>query len=79
MIYYECIKPMVLFKAHEIESTEVISTNPAFARSPWLKIKTATGSIFYLEENHLNDMQKYPNLFPLEERRLFAPAQEDKK
>jgi hypothetical protein len=75
MIYYETIKSMALYKAHEIKEVVVICEKPSFAKSEWLKIITTTGKTFYIEKEHLNDMQKYPNLYPLEERRLFAPAQ----
>ena len=80
MIYYETIKPMVLYKAHEVKEIEVICDKPTFAHSEWLRIITTTGRNFYLEKRHLDDMQKYPNWYPLEERKPFAPAQmEDKK
>ena len=79
MTYYECIKPMTLFKAHEIKTVIVISEYPMFSLSAWLKVETMTGKTFYLNRDELEDMQKYPEWYPVEERRLFAPAQEDKK
>lgn len=75
MIYYESIKPMVLYLAHEIRNIEVICRKPSFSESSWLKIHTVTGKIFYIEKNQLDDMQKYPKLFPQEEKKLFASAQ----
>lgn len=75
MIYYESIKSMTLYKAHEIRDIEVICEEPLFSESPWLKIHTTTGKIFYIEKKQLDDMQKYPQLFPLEEKKLFAPTQ----
>ena len=80
MVYYESIKPLALYKAHEIRKIETISEKSSFSESPWLEIQTTTGRTFYMEKDRLDDMQKYPDLFPLEERRRFAPAQmEDKK
>lgn len=78
MIYYETIKPMVLYKAHEVKSIEVISDNPMFFDSAWLRIHTVTGRTFYLDKEQLEDMQKYPNFYPTEERKRnyeIAPAQ----
>ena len=80
MVYYEPIKPMRLYMKHEIRNIEVICEEPSFSEYPWLEIQTTTGRTFYTEKNRLDDMQKYPDLFPLEERRRFAPEQmEDKK
>lgn len=79
MVYYETIKPLALYKAHEIRNIETISEKSSFSKSPWLEIQTTTGRTFYIEKNQLDDMQKYPRLFPLEEKRAFAPAQTDKK
>lgn len=79
MVYYEPIKPMRLYMKHEIRDIEVICEEPSFSNSSWLKIHTTTGKNFYIEKNQLDDMQKYPRLFPLKEKRLFAPAQSDKK
>ena len=56
MIYYETIKPMVLYKAHEVKEIEVICDKPTFAHSEWLRIITTTGRNFYLEKRHLDDM-----------------------
>lgn len=75
MVYYECIEAMRLYKKHEIKDVEVITEYPIFATSAWLKIHTTTGKNFYIEKNRLDDMQKYPQLFPLEEKKLFAPSQ----
>ena len=80
MIYYETIKPMVLYKAHKVKDIDVICESSPYFQSAWLRVHTETGKIFYLEKRLLDDMQKYPDLFPLEERRRFAPEQmEDKK
>ena len=65
MTYYETIKPMVLYRAHKVKDLEVICENPTFTDSSWIKIHTTTGRTFYMEKRHLDDMQKYPKLFPL--------------
>ncbi|MBQ9550092.1 MAG: hypothetical protein IJU87_04690 [Lachnospiraceae bacterium] len=78
MIYYETVKSMTLYKAHEIERMEVITENPVFCESPWLKIITREGRTFYQDKRHLDDMQKDSKQYPTEERRkneIFAPAQ----
>lgn len=79
MTYYETIKPMVLYKAHKIKEVEVICKTPSFCNTPWIRVITEEGRNFYMEEKNLEDMQKFPNLYPLKEKRLFAPAQTDKK
>ena len=78
MIYYETIKPLALYKAHKIKEVEVICKEPAFCDSPWIRVITEEGRYFYMEERNLEDMQKYPDCYPLEERGLFAPAQTGK-
>lgn len=78
MVYYECIEAMRLYKKHEIKDVEVITEYPIFATSAWLKITTTEGKHFYTTRINLDDMQKYENLYPTEERRRryeLAPAQ----
>ena len=78
MIYYETIKPLALYKAHKIKEVEVICKEPSFCDSPWIRVITEEGRYFYMEERNLEDMQKYPDCYPLEEKKLFAPAQTGK-
>ena len=78
MTYYEAIGPM-LYKAHKIKEVQVIMENPIYFNSSMLRIITEDGRTFYLEKDMLDTMQKYPNIFPLERRWKFAPAQTDKK
>lgn len=75
MIYYECIKPMTLYRRHEVSEIETISETPVFAESPWIKIRTKTGRTFYTEKRILEDMQRYSNLYPTEIKGRIAPAQ----
>lgn len=82
MVYYEPIKPMRLYKEHEIRDMEIISEKPMFADSPWMKVTTAEGRSFYITMKTLKEMNKFPGFYPTEERSSygsFAPAQEDKK
>ena len=78
MIYFETIKPMILYKSNEIAEAEVITEYPCFADSAWMRIKTREGMNFYLCRKQLEEMQDHPQWYPTEERRkyeLFAPVQ----
>ena len=71
MTFFETVKPMTLYKAHEIERVEVITEDPTFCDSPWLRITTREGRTFYQDRKHLDNMQKHPEIYPVEERRKY--------
>lgn len=75
MYYYETIKPMTLYRRHEVSEIETISETPVFAETPWVKIRTKTGRTFYTEKRILEDMQSYSHLYPTEIKGRIAPAQ----
>ena len=78
MTYYETIKPMELYKAHKVKDIEVIDDKSLYFRSAWLRITTDTLRTFYIEKHNLDFMQDHPEMFPLEEKKRFAPAQTEK-
>ena len=79
MIYYEAIIPMTLYRKHEISSIRILSERPGFSQSAWLQLFTTEGKVFFVEKQHLEDMQKYPEWYPLEERGQIAPAQKERQ
>ena len=56
MNFYETIEPLKLCAKYEVEKVEVISEHPMFADSPWLRIKTKEGKVFYETEKNLEKM-----------------------
>lgn len=80
MTYYETVVPLERYRAHEVKDIEVITEKPFYgssAGSALLKVFTESGKVFYTDKANLDDMQKYPDCYPLEKEVGIAPAQKE--